>query len=273
MKRYALHLVRAVLVAAAACVVAVAAVPAQVPADAVFSGFEPNGEFAFELAGAPLKNVEIFHSERAGAFLIMAPELSSPLLINTRTGQVESVHLMKVAKRGNGTIDLLADATFNQAGSFRLEGAEVHFEVKGKPAKLLRKDDLVGLHGAEKLLGYKADYAFRAGQYSPKPSDLAALRAEDKEVRVLIYFGTWCPTCSRLVPRVLKVAEELEGSKIHFEYYGLPRQMNTDPRTERDKVTGVPTGIVYVGNREVGRLSVKELNAPEAGIKGILAGS
>lgn len=263
------HLLRAALLTAVVCVFATGSM-AQVPADAVFSGFEPNGDFDFEMGGSTLKNAEIFYSERAGAFLVMAPELSSPVLLGTRTGSVESVHLMKVAKRSNGTIDLLADATFNQDGRFRLEGTEVHFEVKGQPAKLVRKADLIGQHEGEKLLDYKKDYAYQAAQYVPKAADIQALKAQGKDVRVLIYFGTWCPTCSRLVPKVLKVAEALEGSKVHFEFYGLPRDMSSDPRTERDKIKGVPTGIVYVDGREAARLSVQELNAPEAGIKGAL---
>jgi thiol-disulfide isomerase/thioredoxin len=267
------HLFRPALLAALAFFLVAVPVLGQVPGDAFFSGFKPNGEFLFELGGGILDNAEIYFSEKAGAFLIMAPELASPLLLGTRTGQVESVHLMKVAKRSNGTIDLLADATFEQTGRFKVEGAEVHFEVKGQTAKLVRKPDLIGLHKAEGLKKYKVDYAYLADQYSPKSADLAALRVQGKEVRVLIYFGSWCSTCSRLVPRVLKVAEELKGSKIQFEYYGLPRQMDTDPRTKRDKITGVPTGIVYVDNREVGRLAVKELNAPEIGLKSVLEGS
>ncbi len=267
------HLVRSALLAALVLVLTAVPALAQVPSDAVFSGFEPNGEFLFELGGGILENAEIFYSDRAGAFLIMAPELSSPVLLGTRTGEVESVHLMKVAKRSNGTIDLLADATFDQTGRFTLEDGEAHFEVKGQVAKLVRKPDLIGLQQAEKLLGYKADYAYESNRYVPKAADLNSLKAQGQDVRVLIYFGSWCPTCSRLVPRVLKVAEELKGSKVQFEYYGLPRQMDTDPRTKRDKITGVPTGIIYVGDREVGRLSVQELNAPEAGIKGVLAGS
>ena len=250
----------------------VGGISAQMPADSVFSGFVPNGEFLFELGGQDLSHAEVFHSERAGAFLIMAPELSSPVLLGTRTGTVESVHLMKVARRGDGTVDLLADATFDQSGRFRLEGQEVVFDVKGQAAKLKRKPDLIGFHKPDKLRDYKSDYAYRADQYTPSPTDVKALKAVSKDVKVLIYFGSWCPTCSRLVPNVIKVNEELAGSKVQFQYYGLPHQMNTDPRTSQDKIKGVPTGIVYVGGKEVGRLGVKELASPESAIRSLVGG-
>lgn len=244
--------------------------PAQVPADAVLSGFQPNGEFLFELDGQDVKDAEIFFGERAGAFLIMAPVLSSPLLLGTRTGMVESVHLMKVAKRPDGSVDLLADATLDRISPFQLDGTEVTFDLKGKPAKLKPKPALVGFQKAATLIDYKADYGFLADAYTPSSSALATLKKESRDVRVLIYFGTWCPTCSRLVPRTLRVARELEGSKVHFEYYGLPRDMTNDPRTEKDKIQGVPTGIVYLGEQEIGRLGVKELNEPEAALRRML---
>ena len=243
---------------------------AQMAADAVFSGFEPNGEFILELGGQDLSHAEIFYGERAGAFLIIAPELSSPLLLGTRTGAVESVHLMKVAKRENGTVDLLADAAFDQIGRFRLENHEVLFNVKGKDAKLKRKPDLVGDASTERLLEYKADYAFHANQYNPSPALVNALKGQEKNAKVLIYFGTWCPTCSRLVPNMLKLDQLLEGSKIQFEYYGLPRQMQDDPRAKADNIGGVPAGILYVDGKEVARLGVKELNDPAASLRSLL---
>ena len=49
--------------------------------------------------------------------------------------------------------------------------------------------------------------------------------------------------------------------------------MSSDPRTAKDKIQGVPTGIVYLGGKEIGRLGVKELNEPEAAIRRMLAKS
>ena len=246
------------------------ALHAEVPADAVFQGFEPFGDLLFELDGEVLKSAEVFLSNRAAAYLIMAPELSSPILISPRTQALESVHLMKVMKREDGTIDLLADAAFNHLGTFQIDGQEVAFEVKGQPARLKPKPALIGFHKPESLKDYKPEYARLAADYSPSTRDLDALRAAGDDVRVLIYFGTWCPTCSRLVPRVLRIDEELAGQSVEFQYYGLPRQMSDDPVTDRDNVHGVPTGIVYRGGKEVGRLGTTELNQPEIALREML---
>ncbi len=242
------------------------AVLAQVPADAVFSGFKRNGEFLFELGDSVLKNAEIYLSERAASYLVIAPELASPLLISPRTGSVESVSFMKMLKREDGTIDLLADASFNRLGAFRIDGREIVFEVKDQEARLKAKPPLLGGQGPEALRSYKPEYARLADEYTPSARHPGKLRAQQEAVRVRVYFGTWCPVCGRLVPRIIKLADELEGSKVKFEYYGLPQPMTKDPITKREDLHGVPTAIVYVGDKEVGRLSGGDLNAPEKSI-------
>ena len=249
-----------------AALAAAAPLAAQVGADAIFSGFQPTGDFLFELAGKDLENAEIYASERAAAYLVIAPELASPVLISPRTRSIESVSFMKVAKREDGSIDLLADAAFNRLGGFRIEGTEVVFEVKGETAKFKTKPPLLGPHAPETLRSEKPEYAQAADAYEPIPRALEILKAQSRDVRVLVYFGTWCPVCGRLVPKVIKVDEALDGSKIRFDYYGLPQPMTDDPVTQRDDVHGVPTGIVYVDGREIGRLSAADLNVPERAI-------
>ena len=229
----------------------------------MFRDFEPIGEYQFELDGEALTNAEIFQSRRAAAFLVLAPELSSPLLINPRTKSVESVHLMKVARQSDGSIDLLADASFGYLGTFRVAGTELDFEVKGKSARLRPRPPILGFQEAELLRSQKPEYDRLASSYEPSARHLQALKSSDQDARVLIYFGTWCPTCSRLVPRMLRLSEELAGSKLDIDYYGLPHEMSDDPATERDDIHGVPAGIVYVGGKEIARLGVQELNAPE----------
>ena len=67
--------------------------------------------------------------------------------------------------------------------------------------------------------------------------------------------GSWCPHCQEAVPRVMKVDERLKGSRIRFEYYGLPYKFSKDPETSRAKITHVPTAVVFRGGWEIGRLA------------------
>lgn len=257
------------LVASTLAVFVVPAVAQGMPADSVYQGFQPNGDLMFELDGQAVGGAELFYSDRAGAFLVMAPSLSSPILVGTRTGMVEKVHLMKVRKRGDGIIDLLADASLDTIGRFTIEGTEVTFVLEGQTAKLKQKPPLLGLQEPTELRGYKPEYDRGAEAYQPNGTALAALRGVSN-ARVVVYFGTWCPTCGRLVPNMLRLSEELAGAGPEIQYYGLPHDMTKDPAAKRNNVHGVPTGIVYVGDREVARLGVKELNSPEVALRNLL---
>ena len=246
-----------------------AAAAQSAPADAVLSGFEPNGDLILELDGKAA-DAELFFSERAGAFLIMGPVLSSPVLVSTRTGSVETVHLMKVMKQQDGSVDLRADAALDSLGRFTIDGTEVHFDLKGKAAVLKPRPDLLGFQTLDSLKSYKPTYGKLASEYNTNPRALAALRGVSEEVRVLVYFGSWCPTCGRLVPRMLRVQEDMGASKIRFEYYGVPRDITSDPAAEKDNIHGVPSAIVYVGGKETARFSVQELNEPEVALQKLL---
>jgi len=93
-------------------------------------------------------------------------------------------------------------------------------------------------------------------------------------VTVRVYFGSWCPHCRQHVPYILKVEDQLKGSQVKFEYVGLkkPPEGWNDPEVKKLNVKGVPTGIVYVGGKEIGRITGDNWNAPEIQLNKIVAG-
>lgn len=238
-----------------------------------FKGFVPSGEFTIELDGAELEGAELFKSDQSGAFLIMAPSLKSPVMVNTRAGSVDAVSFMKVSKRDDGTIDLLPGAAYETYGRFQARQKTVTFTVKGQKMVLKSKPVLVGTQTASSLAAHNPGYAFKAEKYQVDDKQVSLLKEESRDVEVKVFFGTWCPVCSRLVPKVMKVSESLNGSKINFEYYGLPRMIQDDPLAEELEIRGVPTGIVYVNGKEVGRLTGRELYKPEDGLAKVLNGA
>lgn len=259
----------AVLVVGLLC--AAASVGAQ-QVDSLFQGFEPTGKFVLELDGQPAQ-AKIYLSDRAGAYLVMGPAMSSPLLINARGGTLESVSLLKVAPQDDGTIDLLADASFETLGRFRVDADKVRFDYKGQSAVLKQKPSLLGGQKAQALIEHDPGYGLVADRYQPAAGDVQALRAEARDVKVAVYFGSWCPVCGRLVPNLIRLERELDGSAVGFRYHGLPKPMSDDPVTQELDIHGVPTAIVYVGGREVGRMQGRELMTPESSLRKMLAGA
>jgi hypothetical protein len=68
----------------------------------------------------------------------------------------------------------------------------------------------------------------------------------------------------------MKVATELEGSHINLEFYGLPQGWGQHPVAGPLKILAVPTGVVYVDGKEVGRITGNQWQTPEVSLNEIL---
>ena len=243
---------------------------AQVPADQVLRDFTPIGDLELVLDGRVAEGSEIFRSETAVAFLIISPDFASPVLLSPRRRSVETVDFMKVSRRSDGAIDLFADAVLASQGEFRLDGADVLFDLDGYVARLREKPPLLGKRSAEDLATYNPEYGRTAAAYQPGSEVVTELGASEAPVEVRIYFGTWCPHCSRAVPRVMKIESVLGDGPIEFAYYGLPKDLGNAPEAKSLDIKGVPTGIVYRDGKEIGRIMANGWKSPELTLRDIL---
>jgi thiol-disulfide isomerase/thioredoxin len=233
-------------------------------ADVELQGFEPSSDFELMVGGTAVDKADLYFSQRAAAYLIMKA-FDAPILIRQRSSTVESVHIMRVSRQDNGSIDLLQGAVLATLGRFRIDGEKIAFEVDGKSAMLVPRPPLVGLHGSADLLEHSPEYGVKGASYEPLPASLEALRAQKKDVRVQIFFGSWCSVCKRYLPLGLKLDKTLDSQRIQFQYYGLPKppQAWSDPEVKRMNITGVPTAVVFVNGKEAGRISGAGWARPE----------
>lgn len=254
----------AVLTALALTLAAVpAAARAQgVPSDAVLRGFQPTGDYTLFVNAKPVPAAEIYLNEKLPAMLVLTSALSSPILLTPRTGSVETVNIMKVSKQTDGSVDLLADAVLAPAGQFTTQGENVLFTFESKKVSLNPKPPLLGVKTNAQLKAHSPDYARGAKLYKPNGAAIADLKKKTIPVTVRVFFGSWCPHCRQHVPYILKVEDELQNPKIKFEYLGLPRDFN-NPEAKRLKINSVPTGVIYVNGKEVGRIAGTGWDAPE----------
>ncbi len=246
--------------------------PAGAQATGTLAGFQRTGEWLLEVGGAEVPNAEIYLSELAGAYLIISSKLPAPVILLPRTSSVQTVNLMKIDRLPDGSIDLLPGAALSSQGTFEVlgDGERVRFAVDGIKAALKAKPPLLGQQRAESLAAHSPDYARGASAYAPSAPILGDLLHQRRDVRVRVFFGSWCSACKQLVPRIMKVAEALAGSRIHVEYYGLPRQIREDPLAQQVGINSVPTGIVYVDGKEIGRIVGGEWKVPELALKNLL---
>lgn len=235
------------------------------------SDFEPVG-FMAKLDGQTLADAEVFQSKAAGSFLILGADLPAPVMVKIRDGQVQTVDLMKVNRRDDGTVELLPNATLTPQGAFQVtaDRSGIQFKVEGRQGELLEKPPLLGSQDVDRLTEHSPEYRRSADSYMPSDPIVNKLKEQSNEVQVKVYFGSWCGACKQMVPRIMKVAEQLAGSNINFDFYGLPRGITSDPEATRVDIHAVPTGVIYLDGKEIGRIEGSGWKVPELAINNLL---
>lgn len=237
-------------------------------------GFRPASDFVVEIDGADRDDAEVLYAERSRAYLLLNAGFSSPILIEVGAGSVSSVNMMKVNRKGDGTADLFDNPGLRRIDRYRLEGGAVTFSVEGQTVRLKDKPPLLGLHDRAGMIDYAPDYGVGAQAYEPDATALDALRALNKDLRVKVFFGSWCPFCKRHVPYILRADDELkDASAVTFEYYGLPKGFNNEPEARRMKIDGVPTAVVFLEGKEIGRLTRNAWLRPEVSLDKLVKSS
>jgi thiol-disulfide isomerase/thioredoxin len=145
------------------------------------------------------------------------------------------------------------------------------FSFEGHGARFLLKPPMLGNFDRARLLTEDPGYGARAKEYQPIEVHIERLRAIQDPVVVRIYFGSWCSVCFEMMPHMVRIEEELKGSSVRFEYYGLPAGFD-DPEAKRQNVGSVPTALVYRKGEEVGRLQGYSFSYPEMSIANLLSG-
>lgn len=242
------------------------------PSDNVLRNFERTGDYLLTVDGKADVRAEVYQNKSIPAWLVLPTTLPSPILLMPGQGTVETVAKAKVVKQPNGNADILADAQMKPQGQFKLVGDRVEFTADGRKASLSPKPPLIGQKKAAQLKEHSPEYIRTAQAYTPNAQSLAALKKQTQQVRVLTFFGSWCPHCKEYVPHLMRIEDDLKNPKIQFDYRGLPRDFN-DAEAKRLNVREVPTAIVYVNGREVGRLTRNDWRTPEAALTRLINGA
>jgi thiol-disulfide isomerase/thioredoxin len=168
----------------------------------------------------------------------------------------------RVIQLAEGQVKLAADspqATLSgQQGSnsaVRLTPSALTFDVTGKFVKVLPTPPLLGEVEAEDFLSLCPDYRDRVNSYTPDSKTVTRLSAAGGKRTVEVFFGSWCPHCQQVLPKLIKSLQLADNEKIDVKWIGLPRMFLNEPLVREREIKGVPTIIVLEDGQEVGRFS------------------
>ena len=115
--------------------------------------------------------------------------------------------------------------------------------------------DLVGPTGREAILERVPAWQDLIAAYQPKPEALDKLRGLSREVRVEVYFGSWCSDSMAHVSAFFKVLDLADTPLLQPVYFGVPEAKDKRaPYVEGKDIRKLPTFIIFVDGREVGRI-------------------
>jgi thiol-disulfide isomerase/thioredoxin len=236
-------------------------------------GFLPTGRYSVFVTDEEQAQAEVFHSRAAGALLVRGTSFGSPFLLRLRERTVEQARDEDIVKReGASCLDFVATAQLTPLGALQPSGTDLLVNTDTLVARLNPKSGLTGFVSAEDLIDHTPEYERDAEGYSVDEGLVRRLKEIDLETEVVVYFGSWCHTCRRMLGRVIRVERELADTKINFRYYGVPKPpaMYRDDAVQRDGIRKLPTGMVLVNGERAGSIVSMAWSRPESALGQLL---
>ena len=97
----------------------------------------------------------------------------------------------------------------------------------------------------------KFDHNYQA--FEPTPDDKNRVKDWPRNLHIDVYFGTWCHDSEREVPKLLKLASLSPRTNINLVALDYNKQ-EPKGRAEQQGVKYTPTIIVFLHNKEIGRI-------------------
>jgi hypothetical protein len=132
-------------------------------------------------------------------------------------------------------------------------------------------EDLLGPVDRERILAHSPAWQESVAAYQPDPAAIEKLRGLGREVRIEVFFGSWCSDSAAHVPAFFKVLDLAETPLLQPAYFGVPEAK--DKRAEYvqgRKIVKLPTFLVLVDGREIGRIEETPKKSVEADLVKIL---
>ena len=111
---------------------------------------------------------------------------------------------------------------------------------------------------------------FKIGYDNYVPSELSSLKYDD--IRVIVFFGTWCHDSKRELPKALKIFNKIgiNDENIELIAVGLDKK-EPQGRAAKLRLMYTPTLIFFRGSQEIGRIIEKPVISLEKDIALIIS--
>ena len=253
---------------------AIAAGAGSLPGSDPIDDLELTRDWHIEVDELVAREASIYYSDYHLAWLARVPEIGM-LLISPRGESVQRIDPSGFVEAGD-EVTLASGVIAETTVRFESRKGGKYFELDGRAVALVPAPPLLGRQSLTTVEERHPDFIAGSASYRSKMGGTSLLVAgksqQQRDLTVRVYFGSWSPICQRIVPKILATEDAWRVDGIRFEYYGLPKPLNDDPHAVEQRITGVPTIVVFEGDQEVERLTGRQLDDPAEALSRTLNG-
>lgn len=131
-------------------------------------------------------------------------------------------------------------------------------------------EHFVGKMQEQQLLSQYDTFSKSYDAFTVEEADIAEIKSWPSDLKINVYFGTWCPDSQREVPRLLKILHHNEQIKVSLLALDFTK---SDPEglAKAAGVTHTATFIVSLEGKEIGRIVERPEQSLVADITAMLA--
>lgn len=230
--------------------------------------FAATGQFAVQ-GSAVYRSVEL-----PARFLVEPSPFGRPVLVTTGPVGARLLDPGRVTHDAADPEVVRVDTSGPQEGflSVHADGAGLIVDRDGVKMTLKAAPPLLGDRTLDEVMKALPEYRRGAARYTPDRASLEKLsRAQPTEL--LVVFGSWCPHCEQLVPKLARVLEDVKGAPITVTFHGVPPGGEGDLLMDELRVTHLPTAIIRRDGREIARMEGDAWATPETSLARLVATS
>jgi thiol-disulfide isomerase/thioredoxin len=213
--------------------------------------------FAVEVDGKPDAAAAVFERRGVADLVGVLPD-GTWFLVRPNEQKVYPLSEGSPTLSEDGQTATLGDDLPEQGHHLTLTPSGLTFDVSGHWLRVIVTPPLVGEVTVEDFLAHCPEFRQREQDYEPSPDRVQQIAAADGDLRLEIFFGSWCAHCQEVLPQLFKCLRLADNPKLQVRMIGLPRSFGREPEVQARAIRGVPTVIVMRGNTEVGRFSASQ---------------
>jgi thiol-disulfide isomerase/thioredoxin len=217
----------------------------------------------------------VYRSVELPVRLLVDPSpFGRPMLVTTGPLGARLLDPRRVTRDGADPEVVRVDTGGPQEGflSVHADGAGLVVDRDGVKMTLKPAPPLLGDRTLDEVMKALPEYRRGAARYTPDRASLEKLsRAQPTEL--LVVFGSWCPHCEQLVPKLARVLEDVKDAPITVTFHGVPPGGEGDLLMDELHVTGLPTAIIRRDGKEVARMEGEAWATPETTLARLVATS